>query len=217
MTNAIYPSLMCADFSKIGKEIQQLEAAGSDMFHMDIMDGSFVPNFALGVEDFKAVKKLANIPLDAHLMIQNPDNYVTLFKSLGAAEIDFHFEADQHPAKTLKHIKEENMLAGLAINPGTSVATIETLLPIVDYVLVMTVNPGFAGQSFLDFVIPKIDQLTSLKERNHFKINVDGAISPKRISQLSQHGVDNFVVGTSSLFGKDKPYVDIIPELKREN
>lgn len=109
------------------------------------------------------------------------------------------------------------MLAGLAINPGTSVATIETLLPIVDYVLVMTVNPGFAGQSFLDFVIPKIDQLTSLKERNHFKINVDGAISPKRISQLSQHGVDNFVVGTSSLFGKDKPYVDIIPELKKEN
>lgn len=208
---------MCADFSKIAEEISQLENAGSDMFHMDIMDGNFVPNFALGLEDFETVNKLAHIPLDAHLMIQNPDRYVKLFKSLGASEIDFHFESDQHPAKTLKHIKDENMLAGLAINPGTSIAAIEDLLPIVDRVLVMTVNPGFAGQSFLDFVVPKIDKLATLKTSNHFKINVDGAISSKRIRDLSKHGVDGFIVGTSSLFGKNKPYIDIIPNLKEES
>lgn len=214
MSNRIYPSLMVADFSKISQEVNELEEAGADMFHMDIMDGQFVPNFALGVEDFNAVEKLASIPLDTHLMIENPGRYISLFRALGSDEIDFHFEADEQPARTLNQISEGKMLAGLAINPGTSVATIEALLPIVDRVLVMTVNPGFAGQPFCDFVVPKIERLATLKNKYHFKITVDGAISPERIKQLSGFGVDNFVVGTSSLFGKDKPYSEIIPALK---
>ncbi|WP_338217838.1 ribulose-phosphate 3-epimerase [Lacticaseibacillus salsurivasis] len=214
MTNSIYPSLMVADFTQISKEIDTLQAAGADMFHMDIMDGQFVSNFALGVEDFEAVHKLSTIPLDTHLMVDNPGRYIPLFRSLGSTEIDIHFEADRNPGSTLNRITQDKMLAGLAINPSTSVATIEALLPIVDRVLVMTVNPGFAGQPFCEYVVPKIEKLAALKSTFHFQITVDGAISPDRIKQLAAIGADNFVVGTSALFGKDKPYSEIIPSLK---
>lgn len=214
MGNKIYPSLMCADFSKLDQEVQALTAAGSDMFHMDIMDGQFVPNFALGFEDLEAVKKISKVPMDVHMMVKEPGRYVSTLAVLGAAEVDIHFEADAQPSKTLNQITHEKMLAGLAINPSTSIASFEALLPIVDRVLVMTVNPGFAGQPFLDFVVPKIKALADLKDKWHFKITVDGAISPERIKALSAIGVDNFVVGTSSLFGKEKSYGEILPGLK---
>ncbi|KRL01491.1 d-allulose-6-phosphate 3-epimerase [Liquorilactobacillus capillatus DSM 19910] len=207
---------MCADFANIKTEIQNMEAAQVDILHMDIMDGSFVPNLALGLADYQTVRRLTSLPMDVHLMVQNPHNFIQLFNRAGADIIYIHPEADQIPTRTLLEIKKLGMQPGIALNPGTSVETIRELLSLVDYVLVMTVNPGFAGQKFLDFVIPKIEQLVVQKKDNSFKLMVDGAISPTKITQLAEMGVDGFIVGTSALFGKKKVYQEIVKELKGE-
>lgn len=214
MERLICPSLMCADFSKIKTEIENLEAADVDIFHMDVMDGNFVPNLALGREDYETVRNLTNKPMDVHLMVQNPANFVDLFASLGADIIYIHPEADQQPAKTINNIRLKGKHPGIAINPGTSIAMIEELIPLVDYVLVMTVHPGFSGQKYLDYVDNKIKKLVKLQESNSFKLMVDGAISPEKIEVLSKVGVNGFIVGTSSLFGKHEPYEKIVKRLK---
>lgn len=216
MERLICPSLMCADFANIKVELQNLERAHVDVFHMDVMDGNFVPNMALGLEDYQTVRKLSSVPMDVHLMVQDPRRFIHMFYNAGADIIYIHPEADQVPTSTLLEIKKLGMHPGIAINPGTSIESIKELLPLVDYVLVMTVNPGFAGQKFLDFVIPKIKRLADQKDKDSFKLMVDGAISPSKIEQLSNLGVDGFIVGTSSLFGKNKSYKDIVSELKGE-
>lgn len=205
---------MCADFTDIKNEIKQLDDAGVDVFHMDVMDGAFVPNMALGVEDYKAVRSLTKTPMDVHLMVNNPQNFVPVFASLGANIIYIHPDTDPMPSRTLASIREKGIHPGIAINPGVSVATIKELLPLVDYVLVMTVNPGFAGQAYLEYVNDKIKDLSELKDKYQFQLMVDGAISPEKIKQLSEFGVNGFIVGTSSLFGKNKSYKKIVKELK---
>ncbi|PMB85051.1 ribulose phosphate epimerase [Dolosicoccus paucivorans] len=210
----ICPSMMCASFGNLSQEVTQLDEAGTDIYHIDIMDGSFVPNFGMGLQDFEFIRNATDRKVDVHLMIQEPGDYVETFADMGADLIYIHPEADTHPARTLDKIRNKNKLAGIAINPGTSVATIEELLPLVDYILVMTVNPGFAGQTYLDYVDAKIDRLVELKESYHYEIVVDGAISPERIQTLSKKGVKGFVLGTSALFGKDKSYKELIDEYK---
>ena len=210
----ICPSLMCADFDNLKKEVKELDAAGTDVFHIDIMDGVFVPNFGMGIQDFVSVRNATDKLVDVHLMITNPGNYVDLFADLGADIIYIHPEADLHPARTLNKIKDKGKRVGLAINPGTSVATIEPLLHLTDYVMVMTVNPGFAGQTYLSYVDEKIEELVQLKEKYGFEIMVDGAISPERIETLSNKEVDGFVLGTSALFGKEESYSELIPKFK---
>lgn len=212
----ICPSMMCADFSALVEEVRQLDHAGSDIFHIDIMDGSFVPNFGMGLQDFAAIRKATDKTVDVHLMIQNPGEHVDLFANLGADIIYIHPEADQHPARTLAKIKEKHKHAGIAINPGTSLEAVKELLPLVDYVMVMTVNPGFAGQKYLDYVDAKIAELVNWQSTYHFQIMVDGAISPEKISALSEIGVNGFVLGTSALFGKKDAYQTIIARLKNE-
>ncbi|MDV7719647.1 ribulose-phosphate 3-epimerase [Pediococcus ethanolidurans] len=214
MERLICPSLMCADFSKIKTEVETLESANVDIFHMDVMDGDFVPNLALGREDYETVRKLTNKPMDVHLMVQNPANFVNLFVSLGADIIYIHPEADQQPAKTIDSIRLKGKHPGIAINPGTSIAMVEELIPLVDYVLVMTVHPGFSGQKYLNYVDTKIKELVKLQRFNSFKLMVDGAISPEKINALSEVGVNGFIVGTSSLFGKRESYKKIVQELK---
>jgi len=214
MRKLICPSLMCADLTNIKSEVTTLDDAGIDIFHMDVMDGAFVPNMALGVEDYKAVRSLTKKPMDVHLMVNNPQNIVPIFTELGANIIYIHPDADPMPSRTLDSIKNSGIHPGIAINPGVSIATIQELLPLVDYVLVMTVNPGFAGQSYLEYVNNKIKKLADLKEKYQFNLMVDGAISPEKIKQLSEFGVDGFIVGTSSLFGKGKSYKEIVKELK---
>lgn len=214
MSRIICPSMMCANYDSLKEEVIKLDLAGTDIFHIDIMDGSFVPNFGMGTQDIECIRKNTKKLIDAHLMIENPGNYVEMFADLGVDIIYIHPEADKHPARALGKIKGKNKSAGIAIDPGTSIETIEELLPLIDYVMVMTVNPGFAGQKYLEFVNNKIKKLVDLKQKFDFKIMVDGAISVEKINELSDLGVDGFILGTSALFGKEEDYVTIIKRLK---
>jgi len=209
------PSMMCADFTKLPEEIKSLEEADIDIFHMDIMDGVFVPNFALGTEDFKAIRANTDKLMDVHLMISNPGQYVDLFADLGADIIYIHPETDQHPISTLNKIKAKGKKCGIAINPETSIETVKELFHVIDYLLVMTVSPGFAGQSYLEFVNDKIKEAAKYTDELPFKIVVDGAISPAKIEELSKIGVEGFVLGTSTLFNKEESYKEIVDSIQQ--
>lgn len=199
----LLPSMMCADFGHLADDVAALEAAGADGFHLDLMDGSYVPNYGMGLQDIEWICKNATVPCDVHMMAVDPGRYVAKFAEYGAKVIYIHPEADTHAARTLAAIRDLGVHPGIAINPGTSFASIEDLLPLVDYVLAMTVNPGFAGQKWLDFVNPKLERLvaTSHEGANSYEVLVDGNCSPERIAQASAMGVHGFVLGTAGLFG----------------
>lgn len=214
MGKLLCPSMMCADFGSLKDEVEALDAAGVDIFHLDVMDGNYVPNFGLGLGDVEYIVKHANRPCDVHLMISNPSAYVELFARLGVQIIYVHPETDVHVARTLAKIADAGAHPGIAVNPGTSFETVRELLPIVDYVLVMTVNPGFAGQKYCGYVDGKLARFVEEKERFGYRVVVDGACSPERVGTLGKQGVDGFVLGTSALFGKGRPYAEILEELR---
>ncbi|RCW16906.1 ribulose phosphate epimerase [Streptococcus gallolyticus] len=214
MSLLLCPSMMCANFGNLQKEIQALDESGVDIYHCDIMDGSFVPNMTLGINDIKTIRQYTTKLVDCHLMIENPLEKVDWFIDAGADLLYIHPESERYMVKTLHHIKERGKMAGLAINPDTSIETITELLGLVDYILVMTVNPGFAGQKFIDFTKQKIAKLVNLKSMYAYKIIIDGACSPAVIQELSAVGVDGFVLGTSALFGKEKSYIELVKELR---
>lgn len=201
------PSLMCVDFSRLGEELANLEAAGAALFHIDVMDGHFVPNFALGPEDIKAVSKLATIPYDVHLMVTNPEAYIDRFADLGCSIIYVHAEAPIHLHRTLSNIRSKGIKAGVVINPGTSLSILEEVLDVVDVVMIMSVNPGFAGQPFIASSVGKIRRLKSMlqQHQSNAQIAIDGAISPDVVRTLATD-VDMFVLGTAGLFRKDMSY-----------
>lgn len=209
------PSLMCVDFSKLEVELKSLEESGVDMFHIDVMDGNFVPNFALGIEDIKAVSKLSKIPYDVHLMVTNPSPYIEKFAQLGCDIIYVHVETLTHIHRTLSQIKSTGKKVGVAINPGTPLCVLEDVLDLIDVVLIMSVNPGFAGQPFIANSIDRIKRLSDMiKDRNlNTSIAIDGAISPNIIEQLSPY-VEYFILGTAGLFNKDKSYKQTLNELR---
>lgn len=210
------PSMMCADFANLAADTKALDEAGIDIFHMDIMDGSFVPNFGMGIQDYELIRSKTNKSVDVHLMINNPGNYIEKFVHLGADIIYIHPEADRQYARTLDTIKQFGKKAGIALNPGTPLETVKDVLPIIDYLMIMTVNPGFAGQEFLEYTNSKIEQAVALRKSFSFEVMVDGAISPQKINALSQRGVTGFILGTSALFKKDRAYKDIIENLREE-
>lgn len=213
-TRSLCPSMMCANHEKLVDEVQALDAAGVDIFHMDIMDGMFVPNFAMGLEDFKVVRKHTDKLVDAHLMISNPYEYVEMFADMGADIIYVHPETDKYPIRTIERIKNKGKIPGIAINPETSLETVKELFPLIDYLMIMTVPAGFSGQKFMDSVLTKIADTANYKEKYGFTLMADGAISPEKIRELSDFQVDGFVLGTSALFGKEEDYQTLVSKLR---
>lgn len=209
-------SMMCANYGYLEKEVRELEQAGIDSFHIDIMDGRFVPNFAMSLNDMKYIASATKVPLDVHLMIEHPNNCVDLFlKNLRKGDtVYIHPEAEYHPSTTLQKIIDAGMIPGIAINPGTSVETVMEMLQIVDKVLVMSVNPGNAGQMYLPYVGKKIEKLLKIKEEMGIKLYWDGACSRDKVETYGPKGMDGFVLGTNLLFGKKESYAKLIKRIR---
>lgn len=199
MKKFIAPSILSADFTNLSQQIKYVEMGGADIIHCDIMDGKFVPNITFGPFVVEAVNRITNLPLDVHLMIENPDNYIDAFISAGADYITVHQETLYHLHRTIDYIKSKGIKAGVVINPATSVANIEEVLDIVDLILVMSVNPGYGGQKFIESTLNKIIKLDSIrKEKNfNYQIEIDGGISKNNILEVANKGCDIFVAGSS--------------------
>lgn len=216
MSKKISASVMCCDLLELRKEIKALEDAKCDMFHIDIMDGNFVDNFAMSIDQIKAIRKITDLPLDVHLMIKEPIRFIKDFKEAGADILTVHLETCTHIHRTLAAIKENNLKAGIAINPGTAHYLLEPLIEDVDMILIMSVNPGFAGQKFIPNSVEKVKRVKEMIDKRHIKldIQVDGAISNKTIPPLYEAGANVFVAGTSGLFFGEKNYKKNIATLK---
>ncbi|HIJ89340.1 MAG: ribulose-phosphate 3-epimerase [Desulfobulbaceae bacterium] len=210
----IAPSILSADFSRLGEEITDVAKAGADVIHIDVMDGHFVPNITIGPLVVKAVRKITDLPLDVHLMIENADAYLEDFANAGADWITVHVETGYHLHRTIHRIKELGKKAGAVLNPATPLTTLEEILPDLDLVMLMTVNPGFGGQSFIESSLAKIRQLKKMIDDRNLTvgIEVDGGVSPKTITPIAAAGANIFVAG-SAVFGQDD-YAKVIAELK---
>ncbi len=209
-------SMMCANYGNLEKEVRDLEEGGIDSFHIDIMDGRFVANFAMSLNDMRYIARAASRPLDVHLMIEHPNNRIGLFlQDLRPGDtVYIHPEAEYHPSTTLQAIIDAGMIPGIAINPGTSVETVMEMLRIVKKVLVMSVNPGNAGQMYLPYVGKKITRLLALKEDIGFELHWDGACGADKIQEYAPKGVQGFVLGTTLLFGHGRPYGEILKDIR---
>jgi ribulose-phosphate 3-epimerase len=201
----IAPSILAADFASLGEAIRAVERGGARILHLDVMDGHFVPNISIGVPVVASLRKATRLTLDVHLMIENPDRYIESFAEAGADMISVHQEATAHLDRTLRLIREHGRAAGVAINPATPVATLSEVLDKVDYVLVLSVNPGLGGQSFIPSAVAKIQQLKDLRSRYNysFRIEVDGGIGPGTVAQVVRAGAEILVAGTSVFHSPD--------------
>ncbi|MFC1858347.1 ribulose-phosphate 3-epimerase [Thermodesulfobacteriota bacterium] len=212
----IAPSILSADFSRLGEEIQAVESAGADWIHVDVMDGHFVPNITLGPLIVEAVNRVTSLPLDVHLMIENPDQYIADFADAGADLISVQVETCTHLNRTIQTIKELDVGAGVVLNPATPLHSISWILEDIDLVLIMSVNPGFGGQSFISNSLDKIRALRKMIETRELStlIEVDGGVNENTISEVSQAGTDVFVAG-SAIFGKED-YKETIESFRKK-
>jgi len=202
----ILPSILSADFARLGEQVASLEQAGCRVLHVDIMDGHFVPNLTIGPPVVASLRKATPLTLDVHLMITDPDRYAPLFIDAGANHVSVHQEACPNLDRTLKMIQGLGALAGVVINPATPVATLDEVLGFVDYALVMSVNPGFGGQKFIPYTLDKVRQLAAKwRERSlHFAIEIDGGVTLENVGEMVKAGVD-WVVAGSAIFGAGNP------------
>ncbi|MCC6272700.1 MAG: ribulose-phosphate 3-epimerase [Deltaproteobacteria bacterium] len=215
MPKLIAPSILSADFSRLGDEVRAVEAAGADIIHFDVMDGHFVPNITVGPLVLEAVRKITKLPIDAHLMIDHPDQYVAEFVKAGANYVSVHVEASRHLHRSIQLIRSFGVKAGIALNPHTPVASMGYILDEVDFILIMTVNPGFGGQKFIPAAFKKVAELDQLRREHKlpFQIEIDGGIKAENIAEVSAAGVDIFVAG-SAIFQSNN-YAETIAEMRR--
>ena len=201
----IAPSILSADFTKLEKEIKDVENAGADYIHIDVMDGHFVPNITIGPMIVEAVRRVTKLPLDTHLMISNPDQFIDDFVKAGSDIITVHVEAVYHLHRSIQIITDAGAKPGVSLNPATPLEMIEYILDNLDMVLLMTVNPGFGGQEFIPEVIPKVERLREMIDKRGLKteIEVDGGINPDTIHLVSEAGADVFVAGSAIFYSKD--------------
>jgi len=198
----IAPSILSADFSRLGDEIKAVESAGADWIHADIMDGHFVPNITFGPMIVESVRRVTSLPIDVHLMIENPNDYIPVFAEAGASLISVQVEASIHLNRSVQLIRECGARPGVVLNPSTPVQTLEWIIDHVDYVLIMSVNPGFGGQAFIENSLEKIRALRQLIQQKNLKtlIEIDGGVNEETITDIATAGVDVFVAG-SAIFG----------------
>jgi len=210
----IAPSMLSADFSRLGEEIRTVEAAGADLIHLDVMDGHFVPNLTIGPAVVASLRKVTKIPFDVHLMIENPERYIDAFAAGGSDIITVHVEASTHLHRVITSIKEKGKKAGVSLNPATPLSAVEQILPEVDLLLVMTVNPGFGGQKFIEGMIDKIRRARNLVRISNpaVMLEVDGGITLANIRAVREAGADIVVAG-ASVFGSED-YGKTISEMK---
>ena len=211
----IAPSILAADFSRLGEEVRAAEAAGADWIHVDVMDGHFVPNITIGPGIVEAVRRCTDLPLDVHLMIETPDRYVDDFVAAGADTIGVHVEACPHLHRSIQTIREAGARACVVINPATPAASVESVLSEVDQVLVMTVNPGFGGQKFIRSALPAVERIRSWVQQGGLEVDieVDGGITAETIGEAARAGANVFVAGTA-VFGIDD-YKSAIETLRK--
>lgn len=212
----IAPSVLAADFANLQRDIEMINSSEADWFHIDIMDGVFVPNISFGMPVLEVIRKHAQKPLDVHLMIIDPDRYIKTFAALGAHVLTVHYEACTHLHRTLQAIKAEGMQAGVALNPHTPVSVLDSIIHDIDLVCLMSVNPGFGGQSFIEHTYEKVKQLKALiQSRNaSTKIEIDGGVNNKNATLLQQAGADVLVAG-NFVFKSENPIVTLI-DLKKQ-
>lgn len=206
MTITVAPSILSANFAALGDAVRAVERGGADLVHVDVMDGHFVPNITIGPPVVKALKKVASVPLDVHLMISDPDRYLEAFAEAGAARLHVHVEAVHHLHRTITAIKGLGLKAGVAINPATPVTALEEIVFEADVILVMSVNPGFGGQAFIPRSLPKVRAIADLIERSNSQavIAIDGGIEPSNAAQVVAAGVSILVAG-QAIFGQSDP------------
>ena len=209
------PSILSADFARLGEQVRSANEGGASVIHVDIMDGHFVPNLTIGPPVVKSLRKVTQLPLDCHLMIENPDEYIPAFADAGANWISVHQEACRHLNRTLHLIKSHDCLAGAVINPATPVETLSEVLDIVDYVLVMSVNPGFGGQRFIPPTLHKLRRLSDLRSERglNYRIEVDGGVALDTVGEVVRSGAEILVAG-NAVFGKGDPKKNVQELLK---
>lgn len=202
----IAPSILSADFGRLAEEISAIEAGGAKILHFDVMDGRFVPNITIGLPVLESIRKATKLRIDAHLMIEEPSRYAAKFVAAGANMVSVHVEADWHLHRTLTAIREAGGQAGVAINPGTSLTSIEELLPFADFIVLMSVNPGFGGQKFIPTSIDKLRRLRSMIDERNLKvrIEIDGGIVAANVAKAVEAGAEIIVAG-SAVFSEGKP------------
>ena len=211
----IAPSILSADFANLEREIGKVSASGADVLHLDLMDGHFVPNITIGPPVVKSIRKATGLPLDAHLMIERPGEYLDALIDAGVNWISAHVEADVHLNRTMHYLRQKGLRAGVAINPGTPLSTLEEILPDVDYVLVMSVNPGFGGQRFIPSTLKKIRKLREIIALNKYRarIEVDGGVGIDNLHEVLAAGAEIIVIG-SAIFSASQDASDVMRQLK---